>query len=380
MSLHLQPLVDLLRRYWAVSRTAWSIRHQFDAPDKLEYELAFQPAHLELVETPVHPAPRFAARTIVALTASILAICIFARLDLVATATGKLSPNVRVKIIQPAITGVVRQIAVQDGQHVVAGQLLMKLDTTQATADEDKANAAKLDAALQVDRARALLTGQQQSKPPQVAAESGVPETRKNDAQRLAEGEWREYEDKFNAAQAELYKREAELDGTRQEIAKLEATAPLARKQANSYKALSVDKYVAESDYLDKEQAALGQEHELEAQRSHARELVAGVAEQRATAQSIASELRRDQLDALEKGTGRAFSEQQRRDESRNAEGLLSLTAPIAGTVQRLAVHRSAESYNRTMLMEMVTNDTLEAEVTVENKDVGFVNLGNAPR
>lgn len=375
--LRLHALLDLLRRYWAVSRAGWSIRHQFDAPRKLEYELAFQPAHLELVETPVHPAPRFAARAIVALTVIVLAICIFARLDIVATATGKLSPNVRVKVVQPAITGVVRQIAVQDGQRVKAGQLLMKLDTTQAAADEDKARAAKLDAALQVDRARALLTAQQQSKPPQVAAESGVTDVRKNDAQRFAEGEWREYEDKFNAAQAELYKREAELDGTRQEIAKLEATAPLARKQANSYKALSVDKYVAESDYLDKEQTALGQEHELEAQRSHARELVAGVAEQRATVQSMASEFRRDQLDALEKGTEALSQNSSDETKAKTRKGLLSLTAPVAGTVQQLAVHTLGGVVTTAQsLMEIVPNDTLEAEVTVENKDVGFVKVG----
>ena len=321
--LRLHALLDLLRRYWAVSRAGWSIRHQFDAPRKLEYELAFQPAHLELVETPVHPAPRLAARAVVALTVIVLAICIFARLDIVATATGKLSPNARVKVVQPAITGVVRQIAVQDGQRVVAGQLLMKLDTTQAAADEDKARAAKLDAALQVDRARALLAAQQQSKPPQVAAESGVPDVRKNDAQRFAEGEWREYKDKYDAAQAELYKREAELDGTRQEIAKLEATAPLARKQANSYKALAVDKYVAESDYLDKEQTALGQEHELEAQRSHGRELVEGVAEQRATVRSIASEFRRDQLDALEKGTEALSQNSSDETKAKTRKGLL---------------------------------------------------------
>jgi hemolysin D len=375
--LRLQAISDLLRRYWAVWRAGWSIRHQFDVPHKLEYELAFQPAHLELVETPVHPAPRFAARTIVALTVIVLTICIFARLDIVATAKGKLSPNARVKVIQPAITGVVRRIAVQDGQRVVAGQLLMKLDTTQAAADEDKATAAKLDAGLQVARARALLAAQQQSKPPQVVTESGTPDAREKDAERLAEGEWHEYEDKYNAAQAELRKREAELDSTRHEIAKLEATAPLARKQANSYKALSVDKYVAESDYLDKEQTALDQEHELEAQRSHARELAAGIAEQRADVQSIASAFRRDQLDALEKGTEALSQNSSDETKAKTRKALLGLTAPVAGTVQQLAVHTLGGVVTTAQtLMEIVPDDTLEAEVTVENKDVGFVKVG----
>ena len=155
MGLRAEAFGDLLRRYAVVWRVGWGTRHELDALQKFDYELAFQPAHLELVETPVHPAPRFAARTIVALTIIVLAICIFARLDIVATAKGKLAPNIRVKVIQPALTGVVREISVQDGQRVSRGQWLMKLDTTQAAADEDKAKAAKLDALLQVARDKA---------------------------------------------------------------------------------------------------------------------------------------------------------------------------------------------------------------------------------
>ena len=253
----------------------------------------------------------------------------------------------------------------------------MKLDTTQAAADEDKAKDAKFDAALQVDRAQALLVAQRQSVPPKVAVESGTPDERKTDAQRLAESEWREYEDKFNAAQAELSKRKAALDGTRQEIAKLEATAPLARKQANAYKALAADKYVAETDYLDKEQTALEQEHELKVQRSHARELAAGIVEQEANAQGIASQFRRDQMDQLEKGSEARAQNSNDETKAKTRKALLSLIAPVAGTVQQLAVHTLGGVVTTAQsLMEIVPDDTLEAEVTVENKDVGFLKVG----
>ncbi|MBN3750682.1 hypothetical protein G3N96_35500, partial [Burkholderia sp. Se-20373] len=43
---------------------------------------------------------------------------------------------------------------------------------------------------------------------------------------------------------------------TRQQIGKLEAIAPLARRQANDYASLVDEKYVARTDYLDKEQEA----------------------------------------------------------------------------------------------------------------------------
>jgi len=377
MNLRLQALLDLLRRYATVWCTAWSIRGQLDAPAKLEYELAFQPAHLELVETPVHPAPRWTNRILVLLTVVAVLIGIFGRLDIVVSASGKFVPNARVKVIQPAMTGVVRDILVHDGQQVKAGQLLVRLDTTQAAADADKASSSKLDAALGAARANALLAAQHDSRAPVVATVEGAPDNRQQDAQRFAEGAFREYQDTIDSAKAELLKREAELDSTRQEIAKLQATAPLARQQANAYQALVADRYVARNDYLDKEQTALGQEHELAAQLSHARELAAGVAEQRADMASIASKFRRQQLDELEKDTQQVAQSRNDETKAQTRQALLSLTAPVSGTVQQLATHTLGGVVTTAQsLMEIVPDDALEVEAQLQNRDIGFVDVG----
>ncbi|WP_186024903.1 HlyD family type I secretion periplasmic adaptor subunit [Burkholderia gladioli] len=377
MSLRLHAWLDLMRRYQTVWRAAWDIRRQFDGPAKLEYELAFQPAHLELVETPVHPAPRWAARVIILLVVIAVLIACFAKLDIVATATGKLVPNARVKVIQPAITGVVREITVRDGQRVKAGDLLVKLDTTQAAADEENAKSSRFDAAFAAARSQALLDALQGGHAPHVPTIDGASADRQVDAQHLVDGMYREYEDKLSSARAELAKREAELDSTRQEIAKLEATAPLARTQANDYKSLSADKYVAQSDYLDKEQAALNQEHELAAQRSHARELAAGIAEQQSDIAQTISQFRRERLDDLEKATEQLTQSSNDETKAHTRKELLSLTSPVSGTVQQLATHTLGGVVTTAQsLMEIVPDDAVEVEATVENKDVGFLKIG----
>ncbi|VWC56960.1 HlyD family type I secretion periplasmic adaptor subunit [Burkholderia lata] len=377
MSIRVHALRDLLRRYRSVWVAAWAVRRQMDGPARLEYELAFLPAHLELVETPVHPAPRWTARLIASLGALAILIACFARLDIVASATGKLVPDARVKIIQPAMTGVVREIAVRDGQRVKAGDLLVKLDTTQAAADEEKATSARLDASFAAARAQALLTALQTGRAPVVAGIDGASPARHGDAQHLVDGMYQEYQDKLNSARNELIKREAELDSTRQEIAKLAATAPLARAQANDYKSLVADKYVTRIDYLDKERTALEQEHELAAQRSHARELAAGIAEQRAAVAQTVSQFRRERLDDLERATEQ--SSQSRNDETkaRTRKALLSLTAPVDGTIQQLATHTLGGVVTTAQaLMEIVPDDALEVDAAVENKDVGFLKVG----
>lgn len=67
---------------------------------------------------------------------------------------------------------------------------------------------------------------------------AGSQEEDQRQAQHFADGFYREYQEKSASAQAELAKRAAELDNTNKEITKLEATAPLARQQANNYQAL----------------------------------------------------------------------------------------------------------------------------------------------
>src|ERR1700722_18762985 len=100
----------LLTRSGAGFRQSWRARRKLDLKQRLPEEAAFLPAHLEIVETPAHPAPQWTGRIIAILGLSLLALAVFGHLDIVAIAPGKLVPNARVKVIQPAITGVVRSI------------------------------------------------------------------------------------------------------------------------------------------------------------------------------------------------------------------------------------------------------------------------------
>lgn len=375
--LRLRALRDLMSRYAAVWRGAWAVRRELERPTRDRDHLAFLPAELELLETPVHPAPRRTMYMLMLLVFLVLAIGIAGRLDIVVTASGKLIPDARVKLVQPALTGVVREIFVSDGQRVSAGQLLMKLDTTQAAADSDKARSMLLDARLGAARANALLLAQKENRAPSVLPVEEAPDARIQDAQRFAEGAWLEYRDRHDSAQAELLKRQAELESTRAQIAKLAATAPLARQQANAYGALVADKYVARNDFLDKEQDALGKEHELTAQRSHALELAAAIAEQRAEVAATASRFRRDQLDELEKRTQQIAQSRDDQTKAMTRQALLSLTAPVAGTVQQLSVHTVGGVVTTAQsLMEIVPDDALKVEAQLRNKDIGFVEVG----
>ena len=108
------------------------------AQERRRDELAFLPAALEIVETPPSPIGRaIGGHHHRCCSARPLAWAASGTIDIVASATGKIVPSGRTKVIQPFETGVVRAIHVQDGQTVKAGDVLIELDPTMNAAERD---------------------------------------------------------------------------------------------------------------------------------------------------------------------------------------------------------------------------------------------------
>jgi hemolysin D len=358
-------------------RHAWKIRRELDTPVKKSYETDFLPAHLEILEKPIHPAPLWAMRVIGALALSVVLLALFGHLDIVAVAHGKLVPSARVKIIQPALTGVVRNILVRNGTHVLPGQVLLELDPTQAAADADKASAARIDAQLAAARARALLKAQSDNKLPTVAAVPGAAPERQEQTQAYATGLYSEYRNKLASLHAQLDQREAELKTSNDEIDKLKVTAPLMRQRAKNYQRLAADSYVAKDLYLDKEQSALKEEGALRSETDRAVELTAAVEEQKQEIATTVASFRREQLAELDRAQQELAQSTDDQAKAEVRKSLTRLVAPVAGTVQNLAVHTVGGVVTTAQaVLEIVPEDTLEVEASIENKDIGFVEAG----
>src|ERR1700686_1823994 len=122
-----------------------------------ESELAFLPAALEIVETPPSPTGRAIGITVIALFCLALAWGSFGTVDIVATASGKIIPSGRTKVIQPFEIGVVRAIHVHDGDSVKAGDVLIELDPTINAAEREHLQGDLNAAQLDVARLRAAL-------------------------------------------------------------------------------------------------------------------------------------------------------------------------------------------------------------------------------
>src|ERR1700733_6981719 len=120
-------------------------------------ELAFFPAALEIVETPPSPIGRAISATIIALFCVALIWATIGHIDIVTSASGKIVPSGRVKLIQPFETSGVRAIRVRDGQNVRAGDVLIELDPTVTNAEQEHIKSDLIAAQLDIARLRAAL-------------------------------------------------------------------------------------------------------------------------------------------------------------------------------------------------------------------------------
>ena len=125
--------------------------------DRLQYE--FLPAAEEIVETPAAPLGALVVWLVTLLLIVALAWSYFGRIDIVAVANGKISAEDSTKIIQPAISGVVTNINVHEGQRVKKGETLLALDKTTAEKDAATANQSLNAARVERDILRRLAVG-----------------------------------------------------------------------------------------------------------------------------------------------------------------------------------------------------------------------------
>lgn len=360
------PVIELLARYRAILGAAWAARTELAGPRRLADEAAFLPAALSLQETPVHPAPRRALWAIMVLFALALAWSWFGKLDIVAVAPGRIIVSDRTKIIQPLEAGVIKAIHVKDGDVVAAGQLLIELDPTMAEADSRSVEEQSRATAAEVARSRALLAGVQ----------TGTLTTNQSDPQQQAE--WADIQARLARFAAEEVRRQAEAITVQEVIAKLQATLPLARQREADFKALTDQGFVSGHAGQDRMRERVELERDLATQLARSVEAKAALAESRLGRQAFLAETQRSLNERLAKATLDLAQLGQQQAKTLNKQQLMRLTAPVAGTVQQLAVHTSGGVVTpaQALLVIVPSDAEVTAEVMLENKDIGFVREG----
>jgi len=370
----------LWQRYRLAWKQAWAQRKTGAAPARLRHEIDFLPAALALQDAPPHPAPRWFAWGIMAFAGLALLWACLGRIDVVAVASGKVVPSGRTKLIQPSETAVVKAIHVTDGQRVEAGELLLELDPTTADAEVRRSESELMAARIDVARSTTLLDAIANGRAPQALQGdlSTVDAPPVRDALHWVQGQYQEYRNNLDQAEAEVQRHAVQIQAAQAQVAGLRKTLPIAAQLAEDYRHLLAQQYVARHEYLDKQQAHLDLQRQLQMQLDSVRQANAAQAEARKRREGVVAQARRNMLDLQQTATQNVASLRQALAKARYHEARTQLLAPVAGTVQQLVVHTVGGVVTPAQaLMVIVPHDQpVEVQALLENKDVGFVQAG----
>lgn len=344
-----------------------ALREKYHARDNLRQEREFLPAALEIQATPPSPIGRAILWSILLFTGTAVAWASLGRIDIVAIAPGKLIPAGYSKVIQPLETATVQAIQVQDGQRVEAGQTLIELDSRITEADLKRLQEEQRRAEAEHQRLQRLArwSEQQQQPPPE-------------DSDDLLRARIQEQRARLHALQSERGKIEAERDAIRKQVEKLKAILPIVSRRAQGLEQLSEQKMAAESQYLELEQQRLETQHDLYAQEQKVEELERSVQEVEARIEHAQKAFRKQTLEQLQEAEAKLNAANQELQKADTRHRAMTLTAPVAGRAQQLAVHSTGAVVTPAQALMVIVpgQRQLEVEAQLLNKDIGFVREG----
>ena len=333
-------------------RQAWHDRDQHSAPRLRDYEAEFLPAALAVEARPLSPVAKWVSRCLVLLVLTLAAWSILGHVDIIVDGDGKLIASGYTKAIASVEVARVKALYVEEGQQVSAGQVLIALDTRETESQRTKAGSDRQMAMLQVERARALLRALNSGGTPHMAKPNGVDAALWHDAEANLADQWRDYLARRERLQADALHYGEEL--------------PLAQTRVHDYANLVTTGDVSRHDALQAQQMAL----ELARERDNARNEL----------QSLTTQMRKDAEDVLTDAERIRSDSSEDEQMARVHSDLLTLTSPVAGTIQQLKVHTIGGVVPAAdPLMEIVpAKGPIEMEASIANRDVGFVHEGQS--
>lgn len=335
-----------------------------------EPEHAFSPDALTLQRRMPWAVARMISLGICAMAVCALVFAWLAPVDIVISSQGRVIPSGRSKVVQPLESGVVRAIAVRDGQAVKAGDLLVELDPTSAQADQSRVQRDFWDASADAARLQAEAVGGALATWP-----AGMPADVAQQQEALLASKRAEQAQRIATLDADVARREADRDAIAASIDQLRQSLPFLRQKHAMREDLSTTGHLPRTAAIESRLELMAMEKELAVQQNRLREAAAG--------REAALQQRAQTRAEFRARAGAELSDAIRKREAARQDlvkatlrgQLQTLRSPIDGVVQQLAVTTVGGVVTSAQpLMTIVPAGIgLEVEAQVLNKDIGHV-------
>ncbi|WP_017223226.1 HlyD family type I secretion periplasmic adaptor subunit [Moritella dasanensis] len=338
-----------------------------------EYE--FQPGYLEIVERPPAPWTRRTALLLTLLLLLTLFWSVIGRLDIHASAAGRLLVSSHSKVIQSIEPGEVVAINVRDGQQVKKGDVLIELNPIGIQAGiqeiQEQLNFKKLEQA----RLQALLSDDPLNS---FVVPTGISPLQVSVARAHLRSEWAEIEANVESINGEMKVNLANQHARKKDIIGLGELAENIDNRLDAQRTLAKNNLIPRVVLLEQEKEKLEIDRSLSQQYTGIDVLQAEYSSKQEQRNGYLAKVRREYYDKLNQVQASIAVMRQQLIKLQEKFRLQSLLAPVSGVIQQLAVHTLGGVVEAAKpLMIIVPDDAvLEIEVKILNKDVGFVHSG----
>lgn len=368
--------MSALVRYARVTRQAIVAERERTVGRVRSHEVDFLPAALEVIERPVSPTGRITAWVLLLGLLVTLMWLVLGRVDVVASAQGRIVPSDEVKLVQAADGGIVRRIWVRDGDVVRRGQPLVDLDPTMSTADEAQAQKELLNAEIEVARNRAIadaLSGRGLRFTPPAGTPVDVADTQR----RLITAQIAASDAATAGLAAARRSSLADARSASEQVRKYDDTVPVLERELSAIGSLAAKGYAPGLRLMEMQRqhrSEMGDRSVAAAQQDKGMSDAARFGQELTQSREQA---RQQALGDLSKAQNEVILRREQLIKARQKSRLQRLVAPADGTVQQLALHTVGGVVEPVKpLMVIVPEGALTAEVRVLNRDAGFVRRG----
>jgi len=338
-------------------------------------EREFLPAALEVTDTPPNPLGRLMTLTLCLVAFGGLGWAIFGKVDIVAVASGKIISHMRTQVVQPFETASVRAVLVGPGQHVHAGDPLIELDKTAALAERERAQDDLVAAKLDEMRLIAFLDGALTAPFDSVSAATALDRER---AQSQLSTQVAMRTSQLAGLAQERAQHVADREALRQTASKIEQTLPMVAERAEIRARASELGNASVIARLESQQLLVETRSELDITKAKIASLDAAIAGLDQKIASASAEIRSNAMGELSKARERFRAAEEALAKATRRAELQTLRAPIDGTVQQMhiATVGAVVTPAQQLLSVVPYHDRVEVEAVLENRDIGFVAVG----
>ncbi len=367
------------KRHWDIARAAYQQEKKNTVAAMPIHQKDFLPAALEILEKPASPAGRMTIYLILSFFTIAVIWSIFGKLDVVAVAQGKVVTHGQSKIIQTFEAGMIRAINVDNGQSVKKGQVLIELDATRSLADVMRLQQQQQVATLTMARNNWLLAKLEGNNKPFILTATltaSVAVTQKL----LVMSQLSEYQASQDTYLYQSLERKQQRQVTQSQLAKLNETLPLLEDQVEGIKELLVDNLIPRFEYLKYQERVIERRKDIIIQQETLKQIDASIEALNKQQEQSKQEFRKNIVSELADASNTLAAVQQELNKANQTNRRQSITSPVDGVIQQLAVHTIGGVVQSGDALMIVVPDErdLQVEVNLLNKDIGFVTVGQA--